>query len=117
MENTLRLVRSINGRAGSSQVRKKLKKLSCSLLCRGNRLQFRRQSVATSASRLYNFREYERALTMKTCHGRSNHVYMDAQWHNLRAVVPAIRVDLIVSVRQPTLINASIIDFPPSYFE
>lgn len=36
---------------------------------------------------------------------------MDAQWHNLRAVVPTIRVDLIVSVRQPTLINAPTIDF------
>jgi len=26
---------------------------------------------------------------------------MDAQWHNLRAVVFAIKVDLIVSVQQP----------------
>lgn len=57
----------------------------------GCRLQFRRQSVATSASRLYNFREYERAARKRVTANRTT-CYADAQWHNLRAVVPAIKV-------------------------
>jgi len=102
----------------SSQVKEKLKKLAflffalfevtdCNFAVNQSRHRHRDSTISASTS----------ALTIKMCHGRSNHVYMDAQWHNLRAVVPAIKVDLIVSVQQLILINALIIAFSLPYSE
>jgi len=59
---------------------------------------------------LQHFREREHAPTTKTCHGRSNYVCMDAQWHNLRCTA---RLGSITSIRQPILFNDRICDRSP----
>jgi len=51
---------------------------------------------------LQHFREHEHAPMTKTCHGRSNYVCMDAQWHNLRCTA---RLGSITNIRQPILSN------------
>jgi len=55
---------------------------------------------------LQHFREREHAPTTKTCHGRSNYVCMDAQWHNLRCMAG---LGSITNIRQPILSNGQCI--------